>query len=137
MSIYCALIHRNSTVKHIYIKYEFLLHGTSSLVILCGSGSHQSPPGEYKTQLYPPLLSSERFSSISPHYPFIQTLLMEGPGQGPCAHMGVCTLKESARAEGKCKQKRDGDKCQPPMILKEYPESRILHPFEELGRRSV
>lgn len=52
MSIYCTLIQRNSTVKHIYIKFVLLLHKAFILAILYGSGSHQSPPGERKMQLY-------------------------------------------------------------------------------------
>lgn len=139
MSIYGALIHKNSTVKHIYNNYVFLLHRASSLAIMYGSGSHQSPPGTYKTQLYPPLLVCEKtHPPILSHLPPPQTLLMEGPGQGqPCTPMGLWTLQDPAGEGRRRTQREEGSwqvKCSSPMMLQEYPESRMSHLFEEVGR---
>lgn len=105
MSIYCALIHNNSTVKHIYIKYVFLLHGASSLAVLYGSGLHQSPSGEYKTQLYPLLLLWERTSPWPPPSSCIYTLPKPCQRRAqvrgwPCTPVGLWVLRDPARAGG-------------------------------------
>lgn len=146
MSIYCALIHNNSTVKHIYIKYVFLLHGASSLAVLYGSGSHQSPSGEYKTQLYPLLLIWERTSPCPPPssciYPLHKPCRWRAEVRGwPCTPVGLWVLQDPARAGGgkgvQAVEGRSQVQCLPPVMLQEYPESRMLPLLEEVGKRFV
>lgn len=135
MSIYCTLIHRNSTVKHIYIKFVFLLHRAFSLAILYGSGSHQSPPGEHKMQLYHCCLSAGGFSVLQ-CLPQHETLLMDSLGQGqtlhlPDAAMRIWAQKGPAKAGGGKNRTVEWGFCL--LLLKEYSERGKFFPFEDAG----